>query len=59
MFDKKIREDAKHFDMPAPDFPLIQEIENDLTQYEQTWSLYEQYSNELNDMASQDWISFR
>ena len=28
-------------------------------QYEQTWSLYEEYSNALGEMANEDWISFR
>lgn len=45
--------------MSQPEFPLIQELEQDISQYEQTWSLYEQYSNTLSEMTSQDWISFR
>ena len=54
-----LREQAEHFQLSKPDFPVVQELEEDLVQYEQTWSLYEEYSNALGEMANEDWISFR
>ena len=53
------REDATHFEVPSPDFPQLQELQDDISRYETTWSLYEEYTNKLNEMTTQDWISFR
>ena len=52
-------EDADHFGLGRPDFSLVQEIESDMAKQEETWSFYESYSNDLESMAKEDWISFR
>lgn len=54
-----IREQAEHFQLAQPEFALVQELEEEISQYEQTWSLYEDYSNTLQTLANEDWITFR
>nr|CAB3240329.1 cytoplasmic dynein 2 heavy chain 1-like [Phallusia mammillata] len=51
--------ECQHFELPAPDFSLAEEIRVDLEELEVTWLLYEDFYSGLTEMAQQDWISFR
>nr|XP_026693267.1 cytoplasmic dynein 2 heavy chain 1-like isoform X1 [Ciona intestinalis] len=51
--------DCKSFELPKPDFTLAEEIRVDLEGMEVIWLLYEDFHGGLNEMALQDWISFR
>lgn len=54
-----IRVDCLHFGIAEPQFPLADELEADITNHEQVWSLYEEFSTTLDQMCKEDWISFR
>jgi len=45
--------------LPTPDFSLADELRVDIEELEVTWHLYEDFHNGLNEMAQQDWITFR
>jgi len=45
--------------MDVPEFTLALEIKEDLEVSEAMWSLFEEFNNGLQDLAREDWISFR
>ena len=45
--------------MSAPDFKKFEEVEASLAEQESYWLLYEEFQEGLNEMANQDWITFR
>ena len=45
--------------MPEPDFVFVEELKMDLEQYESMWSLFEEFNLGLQELAKEDWISFR
>lgn len=51
--------DCSHFDVEHQGFPLVEELEEDIKSYESMWSLYEEFSAEIESMSQRDWISFR
>lgn len=53
------RTDCEHFDMPIPEFPAADELRADIDSYETMWSMYDEFNSGLNDLAKEDWISFR
>ncbi|KAK7096855.1 hypothetical protein V1264_003902 [Littorina saxatilis] len=55
----KLVSDCTHFDMPEPDFVFVEELKMDLDQYEGMWSLFEEFNTGLQELAKEDWISFR
>ena len=38
---------------------VVPEIENDLQQHEQVWSLYEKFAQGLDEMGNEEWVVFR
>ena len=56
---KKLQSDCEHFGMERPEFPLVEELEADISKHEKTWSLYEEFSSGLDSLCTEDWISFR
>ena len=42
----KIVEDCSHFGIKEPSFPKLEEVETDLTKYEEMWGLFEQAEDE-------------
>ncbi|CAG5115632.1 unnamed protein product, partial [Candidula unifasciata] len=55
----KLISDCNHFDLENPDFSTMTELKEDMTRYEHMWSLYEEFNNDLHNLAKEDWISFR
>ena len=53
------RKDCSYFNMPLPDFSLLEGLNLSLVEAETTWLVYEQFSLELLDIEKEDWISFR
>ena len=53
------RTDCDHFEMPPPDFPTADELKGDLGRYETMWSQFEDFNTGLQELAKEDWISFR
>ncbi|KAK6172722.1 hypothetical protein SNE40_016326 [Patella caerulea] len=51
--------DCQHFGLDDPDFSAVEDLRNDIKNYESMWSLYEDFNNGLQDLAKEDWISFR
>ena len=41
------------------ELPLGEELQADISQYEQMWTLYEEFSSRLEQLSEEDWISFR
>lgn len=53
------RADCEHFEMEVIEFPEADELRTDLDSYESMWSMYDEFNSGLNDLAKEDWISFR
>ncbi|OWF37256.1 Cytoplasmic dynein 2 heavy chain 1 [Mizuhopecten yessoensis] len=51
--------DCEHFGMDLPELELADELRADMAQYENMWGLYEEFNKGLQDLAKEDWISFR
>ncbi|CAH8494873.1 unnamed protein product [Schistosoma turkestanicum] len=58
MHQKLIR-DYEYFDMPKPEFTLVTELANDLNHYSAMWLEYDNFCQELQNYAKEDWISFK
>lgn len=56
--DKLVTE-CKHFEIAPPDFSQVEELRVDIEGCEVTWLLYEDFNNGLDEMAQEDWITFR
>uniref|UniRef100_A0A7M5UV62 Cytoplasmic dynein 2 heavy chain 1 n=1 Tax=Clytia hemisphaerica TaxID=252671 RepID=A0A7M5UV62_9CNID len=56
---KKLQVDCSHFEMESHEFPLIEELETDISTFENMWKLYEEFNTDLEMLSQQDWISFR
>ena len=55
----QLKSDCEHFGLPPPEFPLVDELQADISKHEEMWSLYEEFSNGLDELCKEDWISFR
>ena len=53
------RSECEHFSLPAPDFSLLEAVGADISEQEQMWALYEEFSSALDGLCKEDWISFR
>ncbi|XP_032878557.1 cytoplasmic dynein 2 heavy chain 1 isoform X2 [Amblyraja radiata] len=56
---KKLIDDCRHFKVGEPEFELAERLREDLEHYANMWSLYEEFTNGLQSMVNEDWISFR
>ncbi|XP_012944204.1 cytoplasmic dynein 2 heavy chain 1 [Aplysia californica] len=56
---KKLQSDCAHFNIENQDFVSMEELKDDLAHYENMWSLYEEFNTGLQELAKEDWISFR
>ncbi|CAI8019648.1 Cytoplasmic dynein 2 heavy chain 1, partial [Geodia barretti] len=55
----KLKLECEHFSLPAPDLSLLEAVETDMSEQEETWALYEEFSSALDGLCGEDWISFR
>ncbi|XP_068211563.1 cytoplasmic dynein 2 heavy chain 1 [Palaemon carinicauda] len=54
-----LKKDYEHFGMGEPYFPLLDEIEADLTKHEQIWGLFDEFSSSMDEFSNEEWIVFR
>ena len=53
------RLECDHFSLPAVDLSLLEAVGTDISQQEETWALYEEFTSSLDQLCGEDWISFR
>ena len=51
--------ECQHFGVAEPQFTAAAELKVDISHHEAMWGLYEEFSNGLDELAKEDWISFR
>ena len=56
---EKLRLDCEHFGLPSPTLGGLDDLRADIESYVASCALFEQYSKELDELAAEDWISFR
>ncbi|XP_030099868.1 cytoplasmic dynein 2 heavy chain 1 isoform X1 [Mus musculus] len=56
---KKLVDDCHHFGLEEPNFSLAYSISKDIESCAQIWALYEEFQQGLQDMAKEDWITYR
>lgn len=52
-------DDCHHFGLEEPNFSLAYSISTDIESCAQIWALYEEFQQGFQEMASEDWITFR
>ena len=55
----KHNEACDQFQMTLPTFSGLSELQDDMSNVTASWTMYKEYSEELNNMGQQDWITFR
>lgn len=45
--------------MEAPEFPLCDQVQHDLSQEEDIWHLFEEFKTDLENLTKVEWIVFR
>ena len=55
----KIVADSSHFGIKEPEFPQLNEVQEDLEKYEEMWGLFEEFNKDLKEMSKEEWIIFR
>jgi dynein heavy chain 2, cytosolic len=55
----KIYRDCEHFKKDKPKFTYYDKLKEELNDQEEAWSLFEQFTKELNEFGKEDWITYR
>ncbi|KAB1272093.1 Cytoplasmic dynein 2 heavy chain 1 [Camelus dromedarius] len=56
---KKLVDDCHHFGLEEPNFSLAYSVSKDIESCAQIWALYEEFQQGFQEMANEDWITFR
>lgn len=56
---EKLFSDYEKYNIEKPPLEIIEEIEADLKKEEESWTLFEEFYNELELITNEDWIVFR
>ncbi|KAL4829789.1 hypothetical protein H8958_009079 [Nasalis larvatus] len=56
---KKLVDDCHHFRLEEPNFSLASSISKDIESCAQIWAFYEEFQQGFQEMANEDWITFR
>ena len=56
---KKLTLDCEHFGLAEPQLGGLDDLRADIESYVASCALFEQYTKELDELAKEDWISFR
>ena len=52
-------EEFKTFDMKEPSFEELDDVNKDITRIKNVWGVYEEFQDELAELAKEDWVTFR
>ncbi|CAK9088100.1 Cytoplasmic dynein 2 heavy chain 1 (Dynein heavy chain isotype 1B) [Durusdinium trenchii] len=50
---------CEHFELPAPRFEQLEDVERDFENTQEEWAQYRKFSEQLAQLRHKDWISFR
>ncbi|CAF2056597.1 unnamed protein product [Rotaria magnacalcarata] len=56
---EKMIEEFKVFGMDDPEFRELDEVSTDVTRIKNVWGIYEEFQEELAELAKEDWVTFR
>ncbi|KAK0416096.1 hypothetical protein QR680_012296 [Steinernema hermaphroditum] len=56
---KTLLSECEQFELPPAEFPILDELEKDIVDSEQRWTLYQRFNDELATLAEEEWIVFR
>ena len=54
-----LKASCDHFDVPAPTFEGLEDLESEFNATEAEWSQLKKFNSELGELKRRDWISFR
>lgn len=54
-----LRDNHEKFSLKLPDYSICDEIETDLKNYEENWSLFSNFMTSLDDLGKEEWIVIR
>ena len=55
----KLVEQCEQFGIVVPQFPELDQLRDEIEEYQKNWSLYGSFLEGLEKMTQEDWISFR
>ncbi|KAI5737300.1 hypothetical protein M8J76_012015 [Diaphorina citri] len=55
----KNKDNHEKFSLKLPDYSICDEIETDLKNYEENWSLFSNFMTSLDDLGKEEWIVIR
>ena len=55
----KLVEQCQQFGIAIPDFPELDQLRDEIGEYQKNWSLFGEFLEGMEKMTSEDWISFR
>ncbi|KAF1768244.1 hypothetical protein GCK72_000056 [Caenorhabditis remanei] len=56
---EKIEKECGQFGIEPPKLDIIDEINEDIKQFEDNWLIYEMFNNDLDTLSQEEWIVFR
>lgn len=54
-----IQRDTDAFDMQAPSFAVLDDVKEEVKSHQSSWSLYADYTTEMEAMTTEAWVAFR
>ena len=54
-----LAEDCVHFGLPAPSFPALAALRDDMATTSSAWALYNEFAAALGELTKEDWVDFR
>lgn len=55
----KTNRDCEHFAKDKPTFTFYDKMKDELDMQNESWSMFEEFKNELDEMGKEEWLTYR
>lgn len=56
---EQLKRDCAHFDMPEPQFPELDSIQEEVESTMSSWALLQKYRAEMSELGKETWLAVR
>ncbi|KAK6729947.1 hypothetical protein RB195_006787 [Necator americanus] len=56
---EKLEKECEQFDVNKPEFSVLQQLGDDIQEYENNWVIFEEFNTDLKTLTDEEWIVFR
>jgi dynein heavy chain 2 len=56
---ERLKRDCAHFEMPEPQFPELESIQEEVESTMQSWALFQKYRGEMSELGKEPWLAVR